>query len=703
LKFAVDVTLPGMLHGKILRSPHPHAQIKRIDTSKAEALPGVNAVLTHKDIPQKDWVGVWVNYRGPVLSDRVRFVGDEVAAVAAKGQRTAEKALGLIEVDYELLPAVFDLDEAMKANSPQVRPDGNVRKPSVIEWGDVEKGFKDADVVVEHKTRLGCQQQAPLGRNAYVASWAGDKVTIWTSTQTPCELRDIVAEFLEVPSSKVRVIALPVGPSFGCWWVNNVDLIAVFLAKKAGKPVKLELTQEETFAYVKRRHIEASQGRLGVKKDGTFTAIDVRHNFDNGAYGDKFDVYQSVADLWGGRCPNGKFEMYGVSTNLVTAGCMRGVGDLTMNFCVEQLIDKAAEEIQMDPIQIRTKNHTRTGELLRSPIYAYKFYPGIQPPRSFTLSSSTLEECLNTGAKAIGWREKWRGWKVPAEVAGPKKRGIGVATACHICGLNYGGSLSAVVRVNTDGSVSLLVNLGRQGQGSESTQAQIAAEELGVPYENVTVVSGDTDACPWSQGSTASTAAHLTGLATKAAAADAKRQILELAAETLDARPEDLNIKDGVVHHKADQSKKLPMREIVARPIPKYLAPPIIIGRAMANVTNDVIAKHFAAHFVELEVDTETGQVEILKYVAAHDSGKIINPGICENQVIGGVFLGCGFSLTEDLQMDPKTGRVLNPNFTDYKVLGARDLPDPEVIFAEVEDPIGPFGAKGIGEAPVCP
>ena len=703
-QFPLDFSVPAMLFGKVLRSPHAHAKIKRIDASKAEALPGVVAVLTYKDVPEREWFGLWFNYRGRVMDDTARFVGDEVAAVAAVDVRTAEEALELIEIDYEVLPHVFDLEEAMKPDAPQIRSDGNVRNPVIVEWGDCEKGFEEADIVVENQTHNHSQDQATMARNAPIASWTESKVTLWTGSTTPSETRDAVANLLDVPKSKVRVIALPTGPSLGKWWFNNIDMVTVLLAKKARKPVKMILSQEEVFSSIKRRHEERTYGKLGVKNDGTIVSLYLRDVFENGAYGNKRKITQTIPDLWT-RIHNAKLEMCGTTTNLVTSGCMRGVGDLTTNFGMELLINKAAAVLGMDPVEIRLRNVVQTGDPLRTDKTLHELLASDVPmPSSFTISSAALDECLKKGAEAINWNENWKGWGACTESNGPKRRGVGVATGMHLCGVRYGGECSAIVKINSDGSVNLLVSLGRQGTGNETTQCQIAAEELGVPLDVVSITCNDTEVTPWGQGSIASTSAHLSGTATKAAAADAKRQLFELAAVEFEAGPEYLDIKDGMIFSKDSPNERIPITDVIGKPLPdlwELAKHPCIVGSATKNVPADRVAKHMAAHFVLLEVDTDTGQVEILKYVAVQDSGRLINPDVCENQLSGGYFQGVGFSLIEELAYD-ENGKILNPNYVNYKIWGCRDLPDPEIIFIEHDDPVGPFGAKGLGEVPIC-
>ena len=713
LKYAVDLNVAGMVYGKILRSPHAHARIREIDSSRAEALPGVLGVVSYKDAPDLDWNSCWFNYRGHIFDDRVRFFGDEVAAVAAISEEIAEHALQLIEVDYEVLPAVFDSDEALKPDALQVRSEGNARDPFIVNWGSVEKGIKESDIVAQGSIKFGSQQYAPIGRNACVAEWAGDRVTMWTSTQTPSECKSAIAEGFGIPINKVRVIALPSGCSFGIWWVNNFHMITVLLAKKAGRPVKIELTQEECFATVKRRHLERSWGQIGCKKDGTIKAIEIKHVIDNGGYGFKNDVGFFSNELWG-KSQNGRFSVQGVSTNLVTAGCMRGVGDVTLAALIERLLDKAAIKLDIDPLKFRLENHIRTGDLLKSMYdsYSKEGHDCKTPeewkdkwPRLFHLTSEALHECLIKGAKSFEWEKKWQGWENPSGVDGAKRRGVGVGTGIHCNGVEDEGNTAAIVRVHEDGSVTLCCSMGRQGQGSETTQAQIAAEALGVSLDQVEVEAGDTEVSPWNHGSIASNTTHRIGFATKSACEDARRQILEIAARHyIKGEPAQLDIKNSIIYHKSDANKTMPLGELMSQLQPDSFAPPRVIGRSTEDMPpSTTLSRHFAAHFAEVEVDTQTGQIKLLNYVATQDSGTAINPKVLENQAIGGAICGSGFGLLESLVFDEKTGEILNPNFLDYKVPRASDFPiQPEVIICESNDPIGPFGAKGAGEAPMA-
>jgi xanthine dehydrogenase molybdenum-binding subunit len=721
LKYAVDLKLQGMAHGKILRSPHPHARIRAIDVSKAEALPGVYGVLTHRDVPQNDWEAAWFNRRGKVLDGTVRFVGDEVAAVAADTEEIAERALSLIDVNYEVLPHVFDIEAAMAPDAPQVRVEGNVRPPYVVEWGDTAEGRAAADIVVECDIRYESQQYAPLGRNACIAEWTGDRVTVWTSSQTPSELRDGIHEALDVPLSKIHVKAMPCGSSFGQWWSVNFMLLTVCLARKARRPVKIELDNEECMSTVKRRHIERTRGRMGCTKDGTLTLAEFDHYIDNGGYGFKDDVGFFCVDMWG-RAHHGRYAIRGVNTNLLTAGCMRGVGDCTLGASVERLADTLAEKVGMDPIEFRLKNQIRAGEELRmqhsrsSMKQTMEEYVASIPeelrgewPRLFHLSSGDTEQILVRGAERFRWKERFVGWGKPHTVRGPLHRAVGVGTGAHVCGVEFEGATSAVVRINPDGSVKVFCSAGRQGQGSETTQSQVAAEALGVRYEDVEIETGDTDACPWSHGSLASNTMYRIGWATRAAALDARRQLLEVAAREFfeGSDPSDLEIVDGIIRRARPAGSNVQVT--ISQALNAYRSDTLgqtssITGRpAVPMPPATAFARHFAAHFAEVEVDIETGEIKLLDYLATQDSGTVVNPQVLKNQAIGGAICGAGFAIYEHLAFDPATGAIKNANLLDYKLLRAADFPhQAKVLFADSYDPVGPFGARGAGEAPIA-
>ena len=720
LKYAVDMAVQNMVHGKILRCPHAHARITNIDTSKAEALAGVIGVLTHQDVPQNDWEAAWFNYRGKVLDGVGRFVGDDLAAVAAVSEAVAQRAVELIEVEYEILDAVFDMEEARNSDAPQIRVEGNERDPYIVKWGDTHEGMALADHTVECDIFYHSQQYASIGRNAAIAEWMGDKVTLWTSSQTPTETRDGIHEALGIPLSKIRVIALPAGSSFGQWWSNNFMMITVLLARKVRRPVKIELDNEECMSAVKRRHLERTRGLMGCTADGQLTVAKFDHLIDNGGYGFKDDVGFFCVDMWG-KALHGHYAIHGVNTNLLTAGCMRGVGDCTLGASVERMCNQLAEKIDMDPVEFRIKNQIKPGDELRMQHSrdnmhhdSVEEYLAALPeeyrenwPKPFHLSSGSTEEILREGAESFRWAERWNGWGKASSVDGSIHRAVGVGTGAHVCGVEFEGNASAMVRLNPDGSLKVHCSVGRQGQGSETTQAQVAAEEMGLPFSMVEVETGDTDSCPWSHGSLASNTMFRVGWATREATRDAKRQLLEIAARDIfdNAEPSDLAITDGYVHLEGSMSDAVSISAVLNLVRSDTLGQTSsITGRPTVPMPpSTTFARHFGAQFVEVEVDVDTGKIVLLDYLACQDSGTVVNPQVLKNQVIGGAICGAGFAIYEHLIFDEKTGAIKNANLLDYKVLRAADFPHKaEVLFGDSYDPVGPFGARGAGEAPIA-
>ena len=709
LKYAGDLPpMHHMHHAKVLRSPYAHAKVAHIDTSAAESLPGVSAVITHKDDitgKQKTCGSPWhdfsFNFRGPMISEEVCYVGDEVAVVAAVDEETAKEAIRLIEVEYEELPAVFDMEEAMKEGTPQVHPWGpNSLPPSLFEWGDIGKGFEEADHIIENRITLGNQQHAPLDRNACIAHWEGDSVSLWTSTQALFWIRDAVTEFFELSPSKVRVYSTPTGGSFGLWWGNNFMLLTIAIARKARRPVRLVLTRDEVQTTVKRREKPLVDAKIGITKDGKMVSQSYRHLMDNGAYGNKFDPYQSVADIY--TTEHGRVEFIGVATNLLPAGCMRGVGDLTLAYAIEQTVDMAAERVNMDPMEFHLKNHWKTGDICHTSqeVVFAKLLFNKNP--TVELTSSGLAECITRGADAIGWKEKWKGWGTPSTVDGHKIRGVGMGISTHISGLAFFGFNGITVKVNPDGTMALTTGIGRMGQAGDTTQAMVCAEVMGVELEDINVIDGDSEVCGHTMVTFGSNGMHMVARATKAAAEHAKEQVLEYAAKHLEANPADLDIRNRRIFVKGSEERGVTLKELMSTPIFEYLAAPEVIGSASKGVEFDKAGKMMMADFAEVEIDTRTAQMKLIKFVAVHDSGTIVNPAVCENQVAGGYYQSMGFSTTEHLVFDDETGAILNPNFMDYKLMGPLDMPDPEIMFEEVYDEDGPYGAKGIGEGVTC-
>lgn len=705
-RFAPDHGMVGALWMKILRSPHPHARIKSIDVTKAKALPGVSAVLTHEDVPEKEIRCLIFNFRGRILDDRVRFVGDEVVAVAAETEKAAEEALDLIQVDYEKLPAVFDIEEALKPDAPDVRGIGTnrVHTPpdpgtfqSLQEWGDIKRGFKEADAVIQCEVRT----QSIYGSSfppACIAEWNGDKLTIMMSHQCPYDRRSVISDTLGISEDKVRIIAPLTAGTFGM--LNSAHrfwYLAAFLSRKAGKPVIYKMTLEE-FGVYKRRESDILRLKMGGKKDGTLTALGYEQLHDNGGYGWKSTSYGTLHDMF--PHSNVRYIASGVNTNKISSGCIRGVGDVPQAMAINQAVDMLAEKLELNPITFWKKNHTRAGDPRRCD----------STPEDLTLSSEAFDELIDKGAKAIAWEKKWQGWGKSYEAAGAKKRGVGMAVALHVSGIPALPA-SALVEINHDGTAQISIGSMELGTGCKTTFAQICAEVLGLKVEDVYVVKVvDTETVPYMCMTGASTSLHLGGAVVKIAAADAKRQLLELACtaswspDSLKSgikSPEDLDIGGSFVYVKADPSRRVAVKEIVGP-----ISAPIIIGRAARHdiPESGPTAYQTLVGFADVEVDTEIGKVRVLKIVAGHDSGRIINPEVCENQVYGGVMQSFGYGLMEEVVFDPATGKPLNPVLSDYWWPTSMDAPQMEVIFSENIDPVGPLGAKGIGEgAAICP
>lgn len=700
-RYAIDYVLPGSLWMKVLRSPHPHARIRSINLDKALALPGVKAALTHEDVPMKEALCKIFNWKGRILDNRVRFVGDEVAAIAAETEALAQEAVDLIEVDYEILPAVFDMHEAMKPGAPDVRGVGNnqVRCPpepgfnqSHDSWGDIEKGFKEADVTIESNVETS-QAYLTFCTPACIAEWNDDKLTLTMSHQCPHETRDSICDVLDIPEDKVRVVCPLLPVNFGL--LNSGHrfyLIAALLAKKAGRPVTYKMTMEER-GYYKSRESHVIRTRMGGTKDGTITAVDYFMLFDNGGYGFKGSPYQLMHDVFARS--NVVVDMSAVCTNKFTTGCQRGVGDVPGSLAFSQAVDMLAEKLALDPLTLWKKNHHRAGDTAKAP-----------GPTGFTLSSEAYDELLDRGSASIGWSQKWKGAGQPYLVDGPRRRGVGVGVGLHTSGVAILPA-AATVQVNHDGTALVMIGFMDMGQGPKTTLAQVCAEVLGLKIDDTNVVKiVDTDTVPYAPMTGASITAHIGGSAVKLAAQDAKKQILEMAytapwsPETLKtgvSGPEELDIRDSMVFVKADPSRRATVKDIVGA-----IFAPMVIGRAGRH---DIpfpgpTALFMVVTFADVEVDVETGKVTVLNIVHGQDAGQVINPQIAQNQVYGGVPLSFGYALMEEVAFDPATGRPLNPALSDYWMPSSLDVPPMEAFFADNIDPVGPMGIKGMGEGP---
>ena len=688
-KFCDDLDFADILYARILRSPYAHAKILKIDTSEAEKLEGVRGVLTPEDVPKIPYNSSW---RGAfhfgvlpedeyVLDETVRFIGDKVAAVAAEDPFTAEKALELIRVEYKELPAVFDSQEAMKPEAPKIHAKGNIARHALLNVGDVEKGLREADYIFEGSYETQRVQHCTLETHGSIASldpFSG-RLTVWSSTQVPFNIRFVLSAVLAMPMSKIRVIKPYVGGGFGGKDELFDEPIVALLSKKTGRPVKIQYSREEDIISSRTRHPSIIELKTGVKKDGTLTARLLKAITNTGAYAAAGpQVTYCVGFRWLAlyRCPNMKFEGYCVYTNEPISGAYRGYGNPQSNFATETQMDEIAEKLGIDPVELRLKNVVRQGD--------------IHPGTGWVLDSCALDECIRRGAERLGWRSK-------RALQRGKNRGVGMGVNVHNTNSKpfIHEHSSAVVKVNEDGTIMLLTGTAEIGTGSTTVLAQIVAETIGARFEDVTVVSGDTDATPYDLGAYASRTTHLGGNAAMMAAAKAREEFLKQASQMLRAPVEDLAVKNSQIYTKGDPSKKVTFYE-VAHEI-HYGDNPrdVTCSASYVPPTN---APPFAAQFAEVEVDTETGKVKVLRIVSAHDCGRAIHPELAKGQVEGAILQGIGYALTE--AMIVKEGKTLNANLKDFKLPTACDMPeDVEVLLVEPYEPTGPYGAKGIAES----
>lgn len=703
-RFTGDITLPGMLYGKILRSPHPHARIVSIDTSKARALRGVRAVITGKDtggikygvIPFElfeDDLGLAI--------DKVRFIGDEVAAVAAVDEDVAEEALDLIRVEYEVLPAVFDPEQAMEEEAPQIHghAKNNIASFTAFDYGDLEQGFKEADYVFEDVFTTNAQHQMSMETHAALADWDGSgKLTIWTTTQTPFMTRRDLAKTLNIPESRIRVIKPHLGSGFGGKHeMLSCDFCASLLAKKTGKPIRIVYTREEEVMCTRPRHPFKIKLRTGIRKDGVVTAKDCRCIVNNGAYCSHGPAVMAAGGALGlvvgvFRYPNCRFEGSLVYTNTSAAGAYRGFGSLQVHFADDVHMDNIAKKMGIDPVELRLKNAVHSGDILAN---------------MAKVTSCGLSECIRVTADKCGWgRTKLN----PGE---------GMGSACNT--FVSGGkvfyphdSSSAFVKINEGGTLTVITGCADIGQGSDTTMCQIAAEVFKIPTEKVSIVSADTELTPMDLGTFADRATFVCGNAVMMAAKDAKKQVLEFVSEMLEANAEDLEMENERVVVKGDPERGMSLSDAVTAALysPEGIT---FLGRGYYNPPTDLIdyrtgkgnvspAWAFGAQTIKVHVDRETGKVKLLDVHGAYDVGIAINPMSCEGQMDGSISHGMGMALVENLYRED--GLILNPSFLEYKMPTALDMPPVALTIVETNDPEGPFGAKGFSEGcqvPVAP
>ncbi len=695
-KYIQDVKIPGMLYGKILYSKYAHARIVHIDTSKAEKLPGVRTVLTGDRVPSLKF-GFYKD-NTPIKSGKVCSYRDEVAAVAAIDPEIAREALELIEVQYSPLPPVFDPEEAMKEGAPLIHEEhkSNVLKiPWKLICGNVDEARKNSAFVAQDRFKATWVTHCCMGTSGCIADFdLRNNLTLYSTTQIPSLAQKDFLEYLKglgINDSRVRIIQTSIGGAFGSKLDTYAfEYIAILLAHKTRKPVKILFDRREEFTATSTRQPAIIDIAQGCTKEGNLTFRDITMILDNGAYTSWGATTPSVmmmpiSSLY--KVPNVRYIAKCVYTNNTYSQAMRGYGNPQATFAIESQIDILAEQAGMDPLDFRLRNSNQPGEV---------------SPQGFKITTCGLEECLKAVGKDLNWKEKH---------GQGKRRGVGMASLIHVGGgarVYKSDGCGTIIKMDDFGRVDVFTGASEIGQGSDTVIAQIVAEELGVRIEDVNIINNDTDVCPWDVGVHASRTTFVAGNAAHGAARKIKEQILTLAAQELEAHVKDLVLKDRKAYVKGSPDRFLPLEKILRKAhysnqgqmiMAEYFYDPANENLDREFKGNLSMTYAFGAHGVEVEVDEESGKVKILNYVAAHDVGRAINPMLLEGQVYGGVTMGVGYALTEQLIVHK--GEVMNPNFRDYKLLTCKDRIPIKTIVVETNDPDGPFGAKGIGE-PGC-
>ena len=651
-----DIRFEDMLIGKILRSPYAAAEIVSLDLSRARNLPGVKAVLKLNE-------------------KRVSYEGDQVAAVAAVDEETAEEALRLIAVEYKPLPHVVTPEKAMAEGAPQVRASANVEKFNEYTRGNIDQGFAEADLIFEGTYRTPVEIHHPAETHGSIARWSGDQLTVWDSTQAIFSVRDGLARALGIPAAKVRVIKKYMGGGFGSKLsLNDHTVVAARLAKETGRPVKMILTRKDNSLCVGNRPSTLITIKGGVKKDGTLTALSMTNHTCGGvARGDRSS--EPLIDIY--RCPNVKVEEFTVYTNTGGSRAMRAPGHVQGTFAFEGFLEELAAELGLDPLELRRKNYSTSNEGDTGIVY----------------SSKGLDKCYDLGAERIGWTRRN---KTPGAGQGRKRRGLGMASQIW-WGAGVPGTL-ADVKIHRDGSVEAISGTQDIGCGTRTFMATVTAETLGLEPQDITVKIGDT-AYPWAPISGGSLTAPSVAPAVRDAALKAAEHLKEMAAKKLEVPATDIVLADKKLLDKNNPEKAVAFKELV-----RDLRREAVFHGERGDLPAGFAYNSFGAHFVEVEVDLDTGRIKVIKHVAVHEVGRVLNKLTAESQVLGGVTQGISTALFEQRLIDENTGKMVNPNWQDYKIATALDMPGIVPVFVDLVDPrINNLGNKGLGEPPRIP
>ncbi len=675
--FTADLHPAGVLHGAILRSPHAHARIRRLDTSRAERAPGVRLVLSSLNAPKIPWY----NGMSWIFDTELRYAGDEIAVVVAEDPGAARDALDLIEVEYEVLPHVVDPEAALRPEAPRVHPSGNILGGAAerYERGDVEHGLASADTIVELQVETPDVLHHSMETHGSVAQWTGDSLVIWDSTQHIFGVRRQVAASLKIPMDRVRVLSPFMGGGFGSKnAAGKYTIYAALAARQLGRPVKIMFTRAEESQAAGKRPRSVQRIRVGARRDGTLVAIDYWGVSGVGAFRAMAEPLSGPAkELYA--CPNVRTETISVFTHTGPAAAFRGPGYVQGTVALECAIEALADKLGIDPLELRLRNYAETDQVMNQP-YSSKF----------------LKEAYDLAARAIGWERRSRTPSSPVR-EGPKRRGLGMATQI------WGGSGSppayAELRLNPDGTAQVRIGTQDIGTGAKTALAQIAAEVLTLPVDRVTVSIGDTD-FPYSPLSAGSQTIASGGPAVRMAADEARRHLIDAAASLLEVAPQDVRLEAGRLCVAGVPDRGVSVAEVTGR-----MGNFAVTGRGFRGANPDgVTIRTFGAQFAEVEVDLETGEVAVLKIAACHDVGRVINPRLYASQIHGGVIQGLGMTIREEHVTDPESGTVLDLGFDSYAVPRLSVIPEIEALAVNKPDPIANnLGVKGVGEPPIIP